>query len=44
MLITQLREMLEQTSKRALLEKDRDEGEFLSDKLGRIPISPIFIG
>lgn len=43
MLITQLREMLEQSSRRALLEKDRDESEFLEGKLSRVPI-PIYIG
>ena len=32
-LITQLREMLEQTSRRALLEADKDEAEFLQEKL-----------
>ncbi len=43
MLVTSLREMLEQSSRRAQLEKDRDESEFLEGKLSRVPI-PIYIG
>ena len=42
-LITELREMLEQTSRRSLLEADKDESEFLNEKLGKVPI-PILIG
>ena len=42
-LTTQLREMLEQTSRRALLEADKDEAEFLQEKLQKIPY-PIYIG
>jgi len=42
-LITQLREMLEQTSRRALLEADKDEAEFLQEKLNKVPY-PIYIG
>ena len=42
-LITQLREMLEQTSRRALLEADKDEAEFLQEKLQKVPY-PIYIG
>jgi len=42
-LVTQLREMLEQMSRKALLEADKDEAEFLNDKLNKVPI-PIFIG
>jgi len=42
-LITQLRETLEQTSRRALTEKDQEESEFLQQKLNKVPI-PIFIG
>ncbi len=42
-LITQLREMLEQTSRKALLEADKDEAEFLQEKLQKIPY-PIYIG
>ena len=42
-LITQLREMLEQMSRKALLEADKDEAEFLNEKLNKVPI-PIFIG
>jgi hypothetical protein len=42
-LVTQLREMLEQTSRRALLEADKDEAEFLQEKLQKIPY-PIYIG
>ena len=42
-LITELREMLEGTSRRALLEADKDEAEFLQEKLQKIPW-PIYIG
>jgi len=42
-LLSQLRETLETTSRRALLEADRDEAEFLQDKLRKVP-DPIFIG
>ena len=42
-LITQLRETLEQTSRRSLTEKDQEEAEFLQQKLSKVPI-PIFIG
>ena len=42
-LITELREMLEGTSRRALLEADKDEAEFLQEKLNKIPY-PIYIG
>ena len=42
-LMAQLREMLEQTSRRALLEADKDEAEFLQEKLSKVPY-PIYIG
>ena len=42
-LVTQLREMLEQMSRRALLEADKDEAEFLNEKLNKVPL-PIYIG
>jgi len=42
-LVAQLREMLEQTSRRALLEADKDEAEFLQEKLQKVPY-PIYIG
>ena len=42
-LITQLREILEQTSRKALLEADKDESEFLQEKLNKVPY-PIYIG
>ena len=42
-LVTQLREMLEQTSRRALLEADKDEAEYLNEKLAKVPY-PIYIG
>ena len=42
-LITELRETLEQTSRKALLEADKDEAEFLNNKLNKVPI-PIYIG
>jgi hypothetical protein len=35
--------MLEQTSKKSLLEADKDEAEFLNEKLNKVPI-PIYIG
>ena len=42
-LVTQLREMLEQTSRKALLEADKDEAGFLQEKLQKVPY-PIYIG
>jgi len=42
-LMTQLREMLEQTSRKTLLEADKEEAQHLQDKLGKVPI-PIYIG
>jgi hypothetical protein len=42
-LITQLRETLEQTSRRSLTEKDQEEAEFLQQKLNKVPI-PIYTG
>ena len=42
-LITQLREYLDQSSRRSLMEAERDESEYLQDKLGRIPIN-IYVG
>ena len=42
-LMSQLREMLEQTSRKALLEADKDEAEFLQEKLNKVPY-PIYIG
>lgn len=42
-LITQIKEMLEATSRRALLEAKKDETEFLESSLTRIPL-PIYIG
>ena len=42
-LITQLREMLEQMSRKALLEADKDEAEYLQEKLSKVPY-PIYIG
>ena len=42
-LITQIREMLEATSRRALLEAKKDETEFLESSLTRIPL-PIYVG
>ena len=41
--ITELREMLEGTSRKALLEADKDEAEFLQEKLTKVPY-PIYIG
>ena len=42
-LVTQLREILEQSSRRALMEADKDESEFLQEKLKKVPY-PIYIG
>ena len=42
-LITELRETLEMTSRKAMLEADKDEAEFLQEKLNKIPY-PIYIG
>ena len=42
-LVTQLREMLEQMSRKALLEADKDEAEFLQEKLAKVPYL-IYIG
>ncbi len=42
-LIAQLREMFEQTSRRALLEADNDEAEYLQENLQKVPY-PIYIG
>ena len=42
-LVTQLREILEQTSRKALMEADKDESEFLQEKLKKVPY-PIYIG
>jgi len=42
-LITQLREILEQTSRKAMMEAERDESEALQEKLQKVPY-PIYIG
>ncbi len=42
-LVTQLREILEQTSRKALMEAERDESEALQEKLQKVPY-PIYIG
>ena len=42
-LMTQLSEMLERTSRKSLLEADKDEAEFLNEKLAKVPY-PIYIG
>ena len=42
-LIEQLRETLEQTSRKALMEAQRDEGEFQQETLKKVPY-PIYIG
>ena len=42
-LVTQLREMLESTSRKALLEADKDESQHLQEKLQKVPY-PIYIG
>ena len=42
-LITQLREMLEDTTRRSLMERDKDESDMLQEKLQKVPL-PIYIG
>jgi hypothetical protein len=42
-LVEQLREMLDQTSNRALLEADRESSENLQEKLKKVPF-PIYVG
>jgi len=42
-LVTQLREILEQTSRKAMMESERDEAEALQEKLNKVPY-PIYIG
>jgi len=42
-LVTQLREILEQTSRKAMMEAERDESEALQEKLNKVPY-PIYIG
>ena len=42
-LVTQLREILEQTSRKAMMEAERDESEALQEKLAKVPY-PIYIG
>ena len=42
-LIEQLREMLDQTSQRALMEADREVAENLQEKLKKVPY-PIYVG
>ena len=42
-LVSQLREILEQMSRKALLEADKDEAEYLQEKLSKVPY-PIYIG
>jgi hypothetical protein len=42
-LVSQLREMLEQTSRKTLMEQERDEAQALQEKLQKIPY-PIYIG
>ena len=42
-LVTQLREILEQTSRKAMMEAERDESEALQEKLQKVPY-PIYIG
>ena len=42
-LISQLREMLEQTSRKTLMEQERDESQALQEKLQKVPY-PIYIG
>jgi len=43
MLVTELREMLEQMSRKSLLEADKDESDHLQEKLNKIPL-PLYVG
>ena len=43
LLIEQLRETLEQTSRKALMEASKDESEFEQEKLKKVPY-PLYIG
>ena len=42
-LVTQLREILEQTSRKSMMEAERDEADALQEKLQKVPY-PIYIG
>jgi|TARA_B100000085_G_scaffold40785_1_gene33940 hypothetical protein len=42
-LMTQLKELLEKTGRKALLEADKDEAQFVQEKLQKVPY-PIYIG
>ena len=42
-LVSQIREMLEQTSRKTLMEQERDEAQALQEKLQKVPY-PIYIG
>ena len=42
-LMTQLSELLEKTGRKALLEADKDEAQFVQEKLQKVPY-PIYIG
>jgi len=42
-LVEQLREMLDQTSNKSLLEADREASEHLQEKLKKVPY-PIYVG
>ena len=42
-LLTELKEMLESTSRKALMEARKEESEFLEETLNRVP-RPIYIG
>ena len=43
MLVTQLREILEDSTRRSLMERDKDESDMLQEKLQKVPL-PIYIG
>ena len=42
-LVTELRESLEATSRKVMMEADKDESEYLQEKLSKVPY-PIYIG
>ena len=42
-LVSQLKEMLEASSRKTLLEADKDEAEYLQEKLAKVPLK-IYVG
>ena len=42
-MVSQLKEMLEASSRKTLLEADKDEAEYLQEKLAKVPLK-IYVG